>query len=155
MAIYTNLKFYTMKSTLAIILGFLCIGVYAQKQGNVQRGTQQVSAISTAAQDVRLTNVFANQNTLNPIGTYQFYEGDFSPIYFESYPRFAHDYVAIDFPAFTNVLFLRVLDVSGSVVATYSRWDRTLYIGHLPPGLYQIQVVQRNFMAHASAFYKR
>ena len=100
-------------------------------------------------------DAISNVNRVDPIGTYQLYEGEFEPIYFEVYPSPGHSYIGIDFPPNRNVQFIRILDVSGMVVATYRQWNRLLYIGHLQSGLYQVQVVQRNFMAHAAMFYKR
>ena len=146
-----------MKKTCTLVLSLFCIVAWAQKSAiNMQRGNAlSVADISTTAQEGRLMSALNNSNALNPIGTFQFYEAEFEPIYFEAYPSPSHAYVAIDFPSNTNVQFIRVLDVSGMVVATYSKWDRLLYIGHLQSGLYEVQVVQRNFMAHATMFYKR
>ncbi len=145
-----------MKKTCTVLLSLFCVVAWAQKSAiSMQRDALGVANLSTAAQESRMMNALGNPNTLNPIGTNQFYEAEFEPIYFEAYPNPSHNYLGIDFPSNSNVQFIRILDVSGMVVSTYGRWNRLLYIGHLQSGLYEVQVVQRNFMAHATSFYKR
>ena len=146
-----------MKKISTLALSLLCILAWAQKSAiNMQSANVlSVADISTTAQEGRMMRALNTANAIQPIGTYQFYEAEFEPIYFEAYPNPSHEYVGIDFPSNANVQFIRILDVSGMVVATYNQWNRLLYIGHLQSGLYQIQVVQRNFMAHTAMFYKR
>ena len=145
-----------MKKTCTFLLSLFCIVAWAQKSAiNMHRDALSVADISTAAQEHRLMDAFSNADQVQPIGANQFYEAPFEPIYFEAYPSPSHTYVGIDFPSNRNVQFIRILDVSGMVVATYNRWNRLLYVGHLESGLYEIQVVQRNFMAHRAMFYKR
>ncbi len=145
-----------MKVMFALLFGLTSMLAWSQKAAGPRISPALAAAsLSTSAQYERMISALDNTQILDPIGTQQFYMAEFKPIYFEAYPNPSHNYLGIDFPSNTNVQFIRILDVSGMVVATYNRWSRLLYIGHLQSGLYQVQVVQRNFMAHATSFYKR
>lgn len=146
----------------SVLLVFLLVGflAHAQKNTTVPANFTQatdIAPIAYAAQEYRIARTISDWNQLEPIGLNQFKEADESakPIYFEVYPNPAHNWLGCDFPANQNIRFIRILDVVGQVVGVYHRWDRQFYIGHLHSGLYQIQVVQNDFMAHSTAFYKR
>jgi len=133
----------------------LVFGVQAQKLGDRMNA---INAVNTAASAARFQNEISAFSQMEPIGIHQFRDAEsttFKPIYFEVYPNPASKWLGCDFPAESNIQFIRILDVSGQVVASYNRWDRLFFVGHLPSGLYQIQVVQFDSFAHATAFYKR
>jgi len=149
------------KAQLLSISVLLALGVHAQKLGNgfgeASPRTANISQINTAASAARFQNQVGAFGTMDPIGIHQFRESagtNFKPIYFEVYPNPASKWLGCDFPAKSNIQFVRILDVAGQVVGSYHRWDRLFYIGHLPSGLYQIQVVQFDHFAHSTAFYK-
>lgn len=130
----------------------LVLGVHAQKLSN---GLNEISTAASAARFQNEVNAFSK---IEPIGVNQFRDvagTSFQPKYFEVYPNPASKWLGCDFPAESNIQFIRILDVAGQVMASYSRWDRLFYVGHLPSGLYQIQLVQFDNFAHATAFYKR
>ena len=146
-----------MKTYLSLIFVF-CVSVASGQKlasSKLIPMQTQIMALNISEQQYRAMNSLSNWSSNQPIGMLQFYEGESQPIYFEAYPNPAHDYLAIDFPAKSNVQFIRILDLSGRVVASYHQWDRLFNISFLQSGMYEIQVVQRNFMAHAQTFYKR
>jgi hypothetical protein len=145
------------KAQLLSISVLLALGVHAQKLGN-GFGEASPSQINTAAAAARFQSQVGAFGTMDPIGIHQFRESsgtNFRPIYFEVYPNPASKWLGCDFPAESNIQFVRILDVTGQVIASYHRWDRLFYIGNLPSGLYQIQMVQFDFYAHATTFFKR
>jgi hypothetical protein len=103
-------------------------------------------------------NNLGGQQSVNGIGAYSFSHsssGEFSFIDFEVYPKSAMTHVSIDFPPNQNIRFINMLNGMGKVVGKYHIWERTFYIGHLPPGIYAIQLVDFDHVAHEQTFIKR
>jgi hypothetical protein len=150
------------KAQLLGISVLLVLGLHAQKMGNgfadVNQRIVNVNEVNTAAAAARFHNQVNAFSDMVPIGINQFRESygtSFTPIYFEVYPNPASNWLGCDFPAKSNIQFVRILDVAGQIVASFHRWDRLFYVGNLQSGLYQIQVVQFDNYAHSTAFYKR
>ncbi len=146
-----------MKTIISFLLVLLVIPTFGQKMGNGY-GNTSVASIATDGVENRLMNQLQSLNSIQPIGANQFrdsYMSGMQPVRFAVYPNPAHNWLAADFPANRNIRFVRILNVAGQVVGTYHMWDRQFYIGHLESGMYVVQFVQNNFMAHSTAFYKR
>ena len=145
----------------SVFLVFCMVGFLAHAQKNTIPASftqaSELTPIAYAAQEDRVSKTLSQWNQIQPIGINQFREENKKdqPIYFEVYPNPAHNWLGCDFPANRDIRFIRILNVVGEVVGIYHRWDRQFYIGHLQSGLYQIQVVQNDFMAHSTAFFKR
>ena len=143
-----------MKSLLPVLLAFVVFPALGQKLGN----GYNVADLSTQSVEARMLNQLRSMNRAEPIGANQFrngYTSGWQPVNFEVYPNPAHNWLAADFPANRNIRFVRILNVAGQVVGTYHMWDRQFYIGHLQSGMYVVQFVQNNFMAHSTPFFKR
>jgi hypothetical protein len=143
-----------MRTYIALLLVIVVLPAFGQKLGN----GYGVSDISTQTAESRMLSQIRSMNRAEPIGSMQFrndYTAGWDPVYFEIYPNPAHNWLAADFPPNRNIRFIRILNVAGQVVETYHMWDRQFYIGHLQSGMYVVQFVQNNFMAHSTPFFKR
>ena len=144
-----------MKEKIILVIVLFSTVLSAQKMGNL---TDQVSNLALEPMAARLQDQVNDLTQFQPLGINQFRNdntADFKPIYFEVYPFTASTWLGCDFPAERNIQFIRIMNVTGQIVATYHPWDRHFYVGHLQSGFYQVQMVQRDFMVHAANFYKR
>ena len=143
-----------MKTIALVFCLFVAANMTAQKLGNIK---ENVSALEMNQVATRFNNQVEQLNKYEPIGIHQYRDNDanFKPIYFEVYPHTASTWLGCDFPTKRNVQFIRIVNVAGQVVGVYHPWDRMFYVGSLPSGLYQLQIVQRNYYAHTTTFFKR